>query len=257
MRERFRQVEGIDFVRKRFVVRHDLHGEFPRGFRADVDPIEEALRERVELLFVAADRTGGRVGERLHALLAVIVEFHPKLFVRGVVPHKRVRAIAVHVFVAGGNAAVTHEPQHLMDRFWRERPEIPLHGVVAKVGLRVPFLRVDEVGKFQRIADEEDRRVVADHIPVAFLGVMLDRKTAEVAIGIRAAAFDRDVREAYGEARLLADAVEEGCHRVLRHVVLEFEISESARALRMHHAFGNTLAIEVRVFLEQPRVLEK
>ena len=47
------------------------------------------------------------------------------------------------------------------------------------VGLRLH--RVDDVGKLDRVLDEEDRDVVADEVPVAFLGVELHREAAHVA----------------------------------------------------------------------------
>src|SRR6267154_6097485 len=46
------------------------------------------------------------------------------------------------------------------------------------------FLGMDEVGELVRVAYEEHRRVVPDQIPVALLGVELDRESAYVAFGI-------------------------------------------------------------------------
>ena len=36
-----------------------------------------------------------------------------------------------------------------------------------------------EVGEAQRIAEEEDRRVVADQVPISLLGIEFHRKAAE------------------------------------------------------------------------------
>ena len=52
-----------------------------------------------------------------------------------------------------------------------------------KVRLRLRC--VHEVGKLHRILDEEDGDVVADQIPIAFIGVELDREAADIAGGIR------------------------------------------------------------------------
>jgi hypothetical protein len=56
------------------------------------------------------------------------------------------------------------------------------------VGDRIlELLRMDEVRKLISIPDEEHRSVVADHVPVAFVGIKLQRKTAHVALGVRRA----------------------------------------------------------------------
>lgn len=41
--------------------------------------------------------------------------------------------------------------------------------------------RMDQVGELDCILDEEHRNIIANHIPVAFLGVELDGKAAYVA----------------------------------------------------------------------------
>ena len=42
------------------------------------------------------------------------------------------------------------------------------------------FYGMDEIGEFDGILDAEDRDVVADQVPVAFLGVELDGKPANI-----------------------------------------------------------------------------
>jgi hypothetical protein len=49
----------------------------------------------------------------------------------------------------------------------------------------VPLAAADEVRKFLSITDEEYRGVVVHHVPVAVLGRELQRKAANVALGIR------------------------------------------------------------------------
>ena len=75
-----------------------------------------------------------------------------------------------------------------MHGFRRERNEIP-EGVVrgrrlrkAAVGLHL--YGMDEVGEFDGILDEENRDVVADQVPVAFLRVKLDGKSAYIPRGV-------------------------------------------------------------------------
>ena len=56
---------------------------------------------------------------------------------------------------------------------------------VAQIGARMPLLGVDEIGEFQAIADEEHRRVVADDVSIALLGIEAQCKAAHVALRIR------------------------------------------------------------------------
>src|SRR5512141_1450259 len=75
-----------------------------------------------------------------------------------------------------------------MHGFRRERNEIP-EGVVRgrrlrKAAVGFHFYRMDEVGEFDGILDEENRDVVADQVPIAFLSVKLNRKSAHVTRGI-------------------------------------------------------------------------
>jgi len=58
------------------------------------------------------------------------------------------------------------------------------------------LLGVDEIWKFVGIADEEHRRVIADHIPVAFVSVELESEAAHIALGIRRTTLTSDRGEA-------------------------------------------------------------
>src|SRR5260370_35303978 len=60
-----------------------------------------------------------------------------------------------------------------------------------------------EVREPQRVAEEEDRRVVADDVPVALLGIELEGGAADVAFRIGRAALAGDGREAREHGRLL------------------------------------------------------
>src|ERR1035437_4459656 len=75
-----------------------------------------------------------------------------------------------------------------MHGFRRERDEIPecvMRGCrLRKAAVGFHFYGMDEVGEFDGILDEENRDVVADQVPVAFLRVKLDGKSAYVTRGI-------------------------------------------------------------------------
>src|SRR5699024_9146109 len=99
----------------------------------------------------------------------------------------RVRPEAVHVTPRTRDAAVAHEPGDLVRGLGAQGPEVPLHGVVTQAGAVLAALRVDEVRELDGVADEEDRRVVADHVVVALVGVELQGESARVTPGVRAA----------------------------------------------------------------------
>ena len=142
-----------------------------------------------------------------------------------------------------------------MDGLRREREEVPEHVRVLEVGPRVALLRVDEVGELERIADEEDGRVVARHVVVALLRVELDGEAAGVALGVGRPLLAADGAEADEDVRPLADLAEKGGARVLRDVLGHLEVAVRAGALGVHDALGDALAVEVPELLEQVHVL--
>ena len=142
-----------------------------------------------------------------------------------------------------------------------QRDEVPERVVRAR-GLRHGVMRlrlhrVDEVGELHRVLDEEDGDVVADEVPVALVGVELDREAAHVARRVGRAALAGDRREAHEHRRPLADLGERrrascssSCGRALEEAVRR-------RAARVHDALGNALVVEVRDLLAQDEILEQ
>src|SRR5439155_26825474 len=116
---------------------------------------------------------------------------------------------------------------------------------------------MDKVRELERIADEEYRRIVAHQVPVALFGVVLHRKPAGIALGVRGALLSADGREAQEHRSLLANLFKQLRRRVLRHVrVGHRKGAVSARALGMDDTLRNTLAVEVRHLLKQQEVLK-
>ena len=70
--------------------------------------------------------------------------------------------------------------------------------------VRLGLGRVHQVGELHRVLDEEDRDVVADEIPVAFVRVELHREAADVSRGVGRAALAEHGREADEDRRLFA-----------------------------------------------------
>ncbi len=102
------------------------------------------------------------VGEVLDPLVGLDVVLDPVLLPGSVVPHERVAPVAVHVPPGARRAPVAHQERDLVCRLRRERPEVPLHVVVASMAVGPALLAVDEVLELLRVTDEEDRRVIAD-----------------------------------------------------------------------------------------------
>jgi hypothetical protein len=63
-------------------------------------------------------------------------------------------------------------------------PDCPVRVHGWRTQIRPGMALLDEIGELVRVAHEEHRRIVADQIPVAFLGVELDGEAAHVAFGI-------------------------------------------------------------------------
>ena len=138
----------------------------------------------------------------------------------GVDQAEGVDAEAFHEAEGARDGAVRHDPHDHVHAFGRQRDEVP-EIVVRRLRLRkgaVGLLlhRMDQVGKLDRVLDEEHRDVVADEVPVAFLGVELDREAAHVAGEVERALAAGDGREAHEGRRLLAGALEEVGAGVLR-----------------------------------------
>ncbi|MNG09668.1 hypothetical protein D3C84_930950 [compost metagenome] len=93
-------------------------------------------------------------------------------------------AEAVHVTVAVRDTPIREQDGDLVQRLRRVRPEVPHHLCTFQVALRQAFLGVDEIRELQRVANEEHWRVIAHDVPVAFLGIELERKTTWIAFGV-------------------------------------------------------------------------
>ena len=185
MRPHLGQVERVEPVGPGLVERHDLHLQRPARVVAALDRLVQ-----VALVVVGVrprHLVGLVLGEELDALVGLEVVLHPEPLAGGVDPHVGVRAVAVHVPPGPRDAAVAHQPGHLVRRLRGQGPEVPLHVVVAQVVVGAPLLRADEVLELQRVADEEHRGVVPDHVVVALGGVELQREAARVAPGVGAA----------------------------------------------------------------------
>ena len=160
-----------------------------------------------------------------------------------------------------GIVAVGHDPHdhvHALGRQRDEVPEVVVRGLrLRKAAVRLLLGRVDQVGELDRVLDEEDRDVVADEVPVALLGVELDREAAHVARQVGRALVAGDRREAHERLGLLARPLEEvGAGHVAERLV-GLEEAVRAEAAGVHDPLGDALVVEVEDLLAEVEVLEQ
>ena len=126
-----------------------------------------------------------------------------------------------------------------------------------KAAVRLLLDGMDHVGKLDRILNEEHRDVVADEVPVAFLGVELDREAAHVARQIGRPLAAGHGREADESRRLFAGALEQiGAGDVGQRSVI-LEIAVRAVAAGMHDPLGNALVVEMEDLLAEMEIFER
>ena len=119
------------------------------------------------------------------------------------------------------------------------------------------LLRMDEVGEFQRIAHEEDGRVVAHQIPVAFVGIEFQRKAPHVAFMVRRAHFPCDGRKACQHRGCLPDRAKDRGTAVSADVLRDGEGAKAAPAFGMDHAFRDPFAVLMRQLFQQLVILHQ
>jgi hypothetical protein len=78
---------------------------------------------------------------------------------------------------------------------------------------------VDEERELGRIADEEDRRVVKDPVPIALLSVIFDRETSRVSCSIWGTLFATNCRETSDAGSLFANVEEHVNGRDIANIV--------------------------------------
>ena len=128
-------------------------------------------------------------------------------------------------------------------------------------GLRIGAVRLhlhgmDEVGKLDRVLDEEHRDIVADEVPIALAGVELHRKAAHVARRVDRSGPASDGREADEHFGLLALG-EDGGSGEVRDVVGRLEHAVRARSAGVNDPLGDPLVIEVEDLFAKDEILQQ
>src|SRR5450756_178166 len=157
--------------------------------------------------------------------------------------------------------AIRHDPHHRMHGFRRERNEIPERVMrgrrLRKAAVGLHLYGMDEVGEFDGVLDEENWDVVADQVPVTFLGVKLDGKPAHVTRGVDRTRAACDGRYTSKHRCLLTYLGEYPGGGVLLQRGGQLEESMRARRTRVNDTLGNTLVIEMGDFFAEDEILQK
>eukprot|EP00968_Pinguiococcus_pyrenoidosus_P000647 scaffold40_cov305-Pinguiococcus_pyrenoidosus.AAC.18 len=208
-------VERVEGAALRLLVAHDLDVHRPAGRLSVRDGVVEVSDRVVRI--GSLDLRGLLRQEVADALVRLEVVLHVHGLPVRIDVLEGVRAIAIHVAIAVGRAAVGEQERHLVRGLRAQRDEVPEGIRVLQMRARVALLRVNEAGEEDGVSDEEDGRVVAHEVPVAFLRVELHGVASRVPRRIRRAGLAAHGRKAHCHGRPLPKLVEEGCSAVLLH----------------------------------------
>ena len=176
------EIKGMEAVFCRVLFRHDLHKQGPAR---EVFFLNAFIQVALMAFPAFADHCLCLcIGQVFDALLGAEMEFDPAALIFGIDEAEGMAAETVHVAVAGRNAPVAHDDGDLVQGLGQRGPEVPVVQSAAQVGAGVAFDGMIQVGKFQRVAQEKHRGIIAHKVPVALLGVKLHGKAAYIALGI-------------------------------------------------------------------------
>ena len=148
--------------------------------------------------------------EILDSLGSLEVILNQESFALGIDPLESVRAIAIHVAISVGCTAVREQNHDLMLSLGSVAPEVERSIWVCVACLRASLLGVDEIRELDGVSDEENWRVVSDHVVVSFLGVELDGESSGVSVTVVGTTLAGNCRKPQEDGRLLANLVQEG-----------------------------------------------
>src|ERR1700716_1523097 len=148
-----------------------------------------------------------------------------------------------------------------MHRFRCQRYKIP-EGVVRGRALRKSAVGfhlhgMDHVGELDRILNEEDRNVVTYQVPVAFLGVELDGKSAHVAWSVDRTGTAGNRRETGKQRRLFPNLGKYFGGRIFRQRFGQLKVAMYRCTARVNDTFRDTLVIEMGDLFTKDEILQQ
>src|SRR3546814_16378450 len=125
----------------------------------------------------------------------------------------------------------------------------------AAVGLHLDA--VDGIGELHRVRDEKERDIVADEVPVAAVGIELDRKTAHIARGVDRPRAAGDGRKANEHRAARAFLLEDRRLGKARDRLGPFDHATRARSARLDDAVRHPPMVEREALRSATQWLEK
>lgn len=171
-----------------------------------------------------------------------------------------VPAVAVHMAIAVGDTTVTHQDENLVHRLGVLGKVVPKHARVistAQVGSGMPFLSMDEVRELGRVAQEEDGRVVGDHVPVALIGTELDAEASRITSAVVRTGLATDGGEADSNGAFLVGNAEDIGLAQIFHRLGALEGTMGTTALGVDDSLGDPFTVEVGDEIDQVEVLQQ
>ncbi len=126
---------------------------------------------------------------------------------------------------------------------------------IAAIGFH--FHGMNQVRELDRILNEKHRDVVADKVPVAVLGIELDRKSADIARRIVRTCTARDGREPHEYGARRAGFLQDARLGQFGDRVGAFEHPVRARSARVNDPLRDALVVEMEDLLTQDEVFEQ
>ncbi|CDN42513.1 hypothetical protein BN871_BK_00360 [Paenibacillus sp. P22] len=244
------EVEGIEIGRI-----EDLDEQIPFREVAAVNGVDKVARGVVEVAALNLRRLLG--AEAAHALL----RHPPQLGVHAVAmlvhPFERMDAGAAHLAVVRGNAFVGEQMHQHVGGLGSQRHEIPVAVGCLQVRAWIRLQGVDHVRELHRVADEEDRQVVADKIVVPLRRIELDGEAARIAQRLGGMLAVDDGGEADEDRRLGSGILQERRLGPALHAGRRAEYAMRACAAGMDDALRHAFPVEMGQLLQQLVILQQ
>lgn len=255
MRPDLGDIERIPFELICLFLSHDLNVEGPFRELALFDSVVQISDGVIRISCGQLESLLGR--EVLDLLVGLGMEFAPEMLSILVDKLEGVGSISVHVTVSIRSSSIAEQEHDLVDGFRSQGPEVPHRIGVLQMSRWMPLLSVDKVREEDWIADEEDRSVVSDQIPVSFFGIKLHGEASRISSSVSRPRFSSDSGESDEHGSSLSDFTEHGSLTVLRDVVSDFEVTVSSSTFGMDDSFGDSFTIEVSHFIEVDDILKE
>src|SRR5690606_9059026 len=135
---------------------------------------------------------------------------------------------SVHVSVTFRDTTITHYDGYLMQRFRKQRPEIPVVIGTSQVGFWVTFNGMVQIREFHRVTEEKHRSVIPHQIPNTFIGIEFQGKSSDISFCIGCTSFTRHCRKTSKHFCFFTYLIENISFRIFRDIVSNCECSESS-----------------------------